>query len=282
MIAENQKESVSRRPGRTPDFSPRAVAKAVFSESLQRPQVLYPTAIGILGGVATLMLGPSTLFIAPAIVGGALGFGSWAYDYVFKRDERARSYVQGLHRALAGRVDDTMRVLDRELRDLKFDPGIAQIERLREKYNAFAELLRRKLDPEEMTFGRYLGMGEQVFLGGLDNLARISDALKGFSTNDAADIKKRIHDLKNDGIDSKAQDQEESALRARLALMDQQQEKVFRWLAENEEAMTILDRVMAGVAEMNTTQSASMSMEDAMKELEALAARAHSYGSGSE
>jgi hypothetical protein len=43
--------------------------------------------------------------------------------------------------------------------------------------------------------------------------------------------------------------------------------------------MTALDRVMAGVAEMNTTQSASMKMEDAMKELETLAARAGSYGS---
>jgi hypothetical protein len=278
MIAENKNEPASRRPARAPDFSPRAVARAVFNETLQRPQVLYPTAVGILGGVAAVLLGPSTLFIAPAIAGGALGFGAWAYEYIFKRDERARSYVQGLHRALSGRVDDTMRVLNRELRELKFDPGIAQIDRLREKYNAFAELLQRKLDPDEMTFGRYLGMGEQVFLGGLDNLARISDALKGFSTNDAEEIKKRIHDIKTDGIESQAQDQEESALEARLKLMDQQREKVFHWLAENEEAMTAFDRVMAGVAEMNTTQSASMNIEDAMKELESLAARAHSYG----
>jgi len=169
--------------------------------------------------------------------------------------------------------------LNRELRDLKFDAGIAQIERLHEKYTAFAELLRRKLDPDEMTFSRYLGMGEQVFLGGLDNLARISDAQKSFATNDADDIRKRIHDLKSDGIDSHAQDQEEAALNERLTLMQQQQEKVFGWLAENEEAMTVLDRVMAGIAEMNTVQSASMKMEDAMKELATLAARARSYGS---
>jgi hypothetical protein len=130
-----------------------------------------------------------------------------------------------------------------------------------------------------MTFSRYLGMGEQVFLGGLDNLARISDALKGFATNDAKDIRARINELKQDGIDSHAQDQEEAALQARLKLMEQQREKVFGWLAENEAAMTALDRVMAGVAEMNTTQSASMKMEDAMKELETLAARAGSYGS---
>src|SRR5262245_13703993 len=190
-----------------PDFSPRAVAKAVLNDTLQKPHVLYPSAVGILGGVAALLLGPSTLFIAPAVVGGALGVGGWAYEYIFKREQHARDYVQTMHRALAGRVEDTMRVLNSELRELKFDAGIAQIDRLRDKYAAFAELLRRKLDPEEMTFSRYLGMGEQVFLGGLDNLARISDALQGFSTNDPKKIRSRINELKGDGIDSHAQDQ---------------------------------------------------------------------------
>jgi hypothetical protein len=130
-----------------------------------------------------------------------------------------------------------------------------------------------------MTFMRYMGMGEQVFLGGLDNLARISDALKGTGTNDADEIRRRIRALKGDGIESQAQDQEEAALLARLALMEQQREKISGWLAENEAAMTVLDRVMAGVAEMNTTQSATMKMQHAMEELEQLAKRASSYGS---
>jgi len=278
MSAQQASPEPSRRPARAPDFSPRAVSRAVLGETLQKPHVLYPTAIGILGGVATLLLGPSTLFIAPAIVGGALGAGAWAFEYIFKRDQHARNYVQSMHRALAGRVEDTMRVLNHELRELDFKPGVAQIDRWREKYDAYAELLRRKLDPNEMTFSRYLGMGEQVFLGGLDNLARISDALKSSATNDADQIRKRIRDLKTDGIDSQAQNQEEAALQSRLQLMEQQREKVFGWLAENEEAMTTMDRVMAEVAEMNTVQSATMKMEHAMQELEALAKRARSYG----
>jgi len=116
-------------------------------------------------------------------------------------------------------------------------------------------------------------------LGGLDNLARISDAQKSFATNDADDIRKRIHDLKKRRHRLACSRSEEAALNERLTLMQQQQEKVFGWLAENEEAMTVLDRVMAGIAEMNTVQSASMKMEDAMKELATLAARARSYGS---
>jgi hypothetical protein len=271
---------IQRRAARAPDFSPQAVARAAFGQTLQRPHVLYPTAIGILGGAAALLLGPSALFIAPALVGGAVGAGAWVYELVFKRDQHARDYVQNMHRLLAGRVEETMRLLSDELHKLDFKPGVAQIDRLRDKYAAFAELLRRKLNPDEITFGRYLGMGEQVFLGGLDNLARISDALRGSVTNDADDIRTRIKDLKQDGIDSQAQDQEEAALQARLQLMEQQREKIFAWLAENEAALTAMDKVMAGVAEMNTTQSASMKMDDAMQELAVLAQRARSYGSG--
>jgi hypothetical protein len=231
----------------------------------------------MLGGVATWLLGP--VFLVPAVVGGVLGAGAWAWEYAFRRELHARNYLQGMHRTLQLRVEDTLRVLGDELRALEFEPGIAQIDRLRDKYQVYVELLRRKLDPGEMTFMRYLGMGEQVFLGGLDNLARISDALKGAGTNDADDIRRRIRALRGDGLESQAQDQEEAALTARLALMDQQREKISGWLAENEAAMTVLDRVMAGVAEMNTTQSATMKMPHAMQELEALAKRASSYSS---
>jgi hypothetical protein len=277
-MTATQNQPGFRRPVKAPDFSPRAVSRAVLGETLQKPQVLYPAAIGMLGGVATMVLGP--VFLVPAIVGGVIGAGAWAWEYAFRRDMHARNYLQGLHRTLELRVADTLRELTGELRTLKFEPGISQIERLRDKYQVFVELLRRKLDPGEMTFMRYLGMGEQVFLGGLDNLARISDALKGSGTNDTGEIRRRIKELKGDGIDSNAQDQEEAALMARLALMEQQREKISGWLAENEAAMTALDRVMAGVAEMNTTQSATMKMQHAMEELETLAKRASSYSAG--
>ncbi len=275
-MTASQHEPPARRPVRAPDFSPRAVSRAVLGGTLQKPHVLYPAAIGVLGGAATLLLGP--VFLVPALVGGVVGAGAWAWEYLFRRDLHARNYVQGMHRTLQARVEETLRVLNSELRALKFEPGIAQIDRLRDKYQVFVELLRRKLDPGEMTFMRYLGMGEQVFLGGLDNLARISDALKGAGTNNVNDIRRRIMALKGDGIESQAQDQEEAALEARLELMGQQREKIFGWLAENEAAMTALDHVMAGVAEMNTTQSATMKMQHAMEELEVLAKRASSYG----
>ena len=257
------------------DFSPRAVARAVLSESLQKPHVLYPTAIGLLGGLAALALGPTLLFVAPAALGLTVGLGGWALDYSLRRDRHAAEYVKRLHLALAGRVDETIAGLRRDLEQLKFDAGLAQMTELRAKFKAFEEMLRRKLDPDEMTFGRYLGMTEQVFLAGLDNLRRIADTLKGLSAIDVAHAERRLEQLAGDGIESPAQDRESATLSERLGLVERQRERVDALLAENEGAMTQIDHVMAAIADLDTSAShATMNMEAAMQELKSLAARA--------
>jgi hypothetical protein len=263
------------------DFSPQAVARAVLRDTLQKPHVLYPTAVGVLGGLAALLLGPSLIFVVPAVAGLAVGAGGWALDYSLRRDKHAAEYLRRLHEALAGRVDETMQRLRAELDELNFDAGLAQMTQLQGKFKAFEQLLRRKLDPREMTFSRYLGMTEQVFLAGLDNLRRISDTLKGLAAIDDKHIRKRLHALAGDGVDSATQDREISTLNERLALLERQREAVDRWLAENETAMTQIDHVMAAIASLDTSAGhASMTMEAAMSELKVLAERAPRYSGG--
>ena len=262
------------------DLSPRAVTRAVLRETLQKPYVLYPAAVGVLGGLAALLLGPTMLFVAPAAVGLTLGLGSWALDYSLRRDKHAAEYLKRLHEALSGRVEATITRLRGELEALDFEPGLSQMTQLKAKFHAFEALLRRKLDPAEVTFSRYLGMTEQVFLGGLDNLTRLSDALQGLSAIDVQHIARRIHDLENDGVESTAQDRELAALRDRHALLDSQRGLVDRLLAENEAAMTQIDQVMAAIANLDTSAGhASMTMETAMLELKSLAGRAREYSS---
>ena len=263
------------------DFSPRAVSRAVLGETLSKPYVLYPTAIGVLGGLAAAVLGPTMLFVAPAAAGLTLGLGSWAVDYTLRREKHAADYLKRLHETLAGRVDETIATLRGEFQELKFDAGLAQMAELQNKFKAFETLLRRKLNPSEMTFGRYLGMTEQVFLAGLDNLARISDTLKGLSAIDVKHVQRRLKDLAEDGVDSKAQDQEIASLKERLALLQSQRDQVDAWLAQNETAMTQIDRVMAAIANLDTSAShATMTMETAMQDLKGLADRAPKLSTG--
>jgi hypothetical protein len=260
------------------DFSPQAVARAVLRDTLQKPHVLYPTAVGVLGGLGAMLLGPTMLFVVPAAIGLALGIGGWALDYSLRRDRHAAEYLRRMHEALAGRVDETMKRLRAELGELEFEAGLAQMTQLQGKFKAFEQLLRGKLDPREMTFSRYLGMTEQVFLAGLDNLRRISDTLRGLAAIDDKHIRKRLAALAADNIDSATQDREIATLNDRLALLERQRELVDRLLAENETAMTQIDQVMAAIASLDTSAGhASMTMESAMSELKVLAERAPRY-----
>ncbi|WP_428310244.1 hypothetical protein [Hydrocarboniphaga sp.] len=257
------------------DFSAQAVSRAVLGRTLSQPHVLYPAAVGILGGLAAAVLGPSMIFVAPAAAGALLGLGGWAVDYTMRRDKHAADYLKRLQEALAGRADETMVRLRSEFAEVSFEPGQAQLDALKEKYRAFEGLLRRKLDPKEMTFSRFLGMTEQVFLAGLDNLTRISDALKGLSAIDVQHIARRLQHLQTDGIESDAQDREIATLKERMSLLERQRDRIDGWLAENEIAMTQIDQAMAVIGEMDTSQGhAAMDIESAMAELKTIAARA--------
>jgi len=267
--------------GRPPiDFSPSAVSRAVLGHTLSRPHVLYPLAVGLLGGLATVALGPATLFVVPAVAGTALGLGGWAVDYGFRRERHAENYLRRLQASLAGRVDETIAQLRQEFGQLQYAPGTAQLAALRDKYEAFDALLRRKLNPSEMTFTRYLGMAEQVFLAGLDNLTRIADTLRGLAAIDVRHIDARLMHLHGDGVESEAQDREIATLNERRVLRARQNERIDAWLSENERAMTQIDHAMAAIAALDTSQGhAQMDMESAMAELRRLAERAPQYSS---
>lgn len=260
------------------DLSAQAVKRAVLAKSLQQPHVLYPAAIGLLGGLAAALLGPSLIFVAPAVAGTALGLGGWAIDYGLRKDKHAADYLRELHEHLANRVSSTIAELSEQFEKLGFEAGLDQLASLQQRFGALQELLGRKLDPSEMTYGRYVGMTEQVYLAGLDNLRRVADAQRVLGGIEVDAIRERIVELTRDGIDSHAQDQEIATLEQRLKLREERQEKMFAWLAENQQAITRIDQAMAAIADMDTAERhAGMQMEQAMQELGRLAAKAAEY-----
>jgi hypothetical protein len=260
------------------DFSRSAVSRAVLASTLQQPYVLYPALVGVLGFAAAAAFGPSLMFLFPAVAGTLIGGGGWALDYFLRRNQHASRYLQGIREALSGRRDQTIQELMQELGELGYAEGLSQLGRLQEKYQAFEELLGKKLSPSELTYGRYLGMAEQVFLAGLDNLQRIAHTLASVETIDVAYVQRRIGDLEQLGTPSETRRRELEALQDRLVLRRTQLDKVDRWQAQNEQAMTQMDQTMAAIAAMTTAQGhAGTDLETAMKELQVLAGRASDY-----
>ncbi len=258
-----------------PDFSRRSISKQVAAVTAQKPYVLYPLAVGLLGGLSALMLGTPLL---PALVGGGIGLVAWVLDNTLRREHHANDYVRKLHEILERRTQASVSSLQADLKQVGEADGLSQLTRLKQKYDAFEDLLRHKLEPTELTFGRYLGMAEQLYLGSLDNLNTITHIRRGLNAIDLSHIQQRVDHIVQDGKVDDSEAQEMEALSRRRALMLQQREQITALLSQNETAMTKLDEVMASIAALNLgDRRASMDIEQAMQELEELARRSVDY-----
>lgn len=258
-----------------PDFSRRSISRQVAVATAQKPYVLYPMAVGLLGSLSALLLGTSPLF---ALVGGGIGFAAWLLDNTLRREGHANDYVRKLHEILVLKTQASLASLQAELKEVGEDTGLDQLQRLKRKYEAFEELLRRKLNPRELTFGRYLGMAEQLYLGGLDNLTTVANIRRGLNAINAEHITQRSGRIAQNNRIDEIEQQELEALSRRKSLMERQAVNVTALLAQNEAAMTKLDEVMAEIASMNVgDRRASMNIEQAMLELEELARRTSDY-----
>ncbi len=276
-----EKKEQAAAPAQAPvvlDFSPAAIRRQVVREAIQKPYVLYPIATAILGGVAALLLGPSALFLGAVIGGSLIGASAWLIDTTLRKETHVARHLSRLRQVLAERVTDSIHNLERDLKAVGSQEGLDQLIRLQAKYTTFEELLRGKLNRNELTYDRYLGMTEQVYLAGLDNLNSIASIKKSISAMDLGHIRRRGRELASLTSPSSAEKKELAALKERHQLRKSQEEKVSTLLSQNEEAMTTMDRLMAALAEMNPGLSrATMGMDDAMQELERLAERSRDY-----
>ena len=133
-----------------------------------------------------------------------------------------------------------LEALEQELEALDDVRPVHQLRALREKRNNLVEVLNRRLDSGELTYARYLNTAQQVYLSGLDNLHEVAIAMRTISTMDRAYIESRLADVHANDSDSAKR--ETTSLEGRLALLNSQEDKVNDMLAQNESAMTAMDR----------------------------------------
>jgi hypothetical protein len=260
------------------DFSPVALRRQVRRETLQKPYVLYPAAVAIVGGFSVLILGASLLAVGALLLGSVAVGAALVVDLLLRREVLTARHLHRLRHILAERVGDSIHNLRRNLEEVQSLEGVQQLDRLENKYATFKELLQQRLNAHELTYTRYLGMTEQVYLAGLDNLNSIAGISKSMSALDLPYIQQRIQNLGRQAQLSVAETKELETLQKRLQLRESQQEKIQILFSQNEEAMTTINHLMAVLAEMNTGRSrARMDMEDSLKELEQLAERSSRY-----
>jgi hypothetical protein len=151
-----------------------------------------------------------------------------------------------------------------------------QLDALLLKRQSLISVLQRRLDAGELTYGRYLATSQQVFSSSLDNLQEIALAYESISTIDETYIDRRLVELADDDSDVESAERERATLERRRELRTTQRRKIAQLLAQNESAMTALDRTTTALADVPMGRKPE-DAEAAMAALEELADRAAKY-----
>jgi len=165
-------------------------------------------------------------------------------------------------------------LLGTELERLDDPRPLHQLQAIGEKRDNLIAVLDQRLQPGELTYSRYQTTAQQVYLAVITNLREVAVALRSISTINPAYIEGRLGELS--GQTGESTEQEASSLTDRQSLAVTQESKVAYLLAQNESAMTLLDRTATALADAPiglTPQDA----EAAMSALEELADRAGRY-----
>lgn len=255
----------------------------VLLRTLQQPLTLYPTAVGVLGGLAVGLFGANPIVLAAAIGGLGAGLGGFLLNYFGRQDRFTAVELEALHARLAERErqlvanlrTDLKRLLGNRATDDHARQAIKQLEMVQDRFDTFRSLLGRKLKVNELTFGRYLVAAEQVHLAVLDNLGAIASQIESVAAIEDDYIEERLRELTKLKNPAPADREERQTLEERSKLRESQLDRINTLLTRNEEAITKFDASNSAIAGMKgATRRADTGIETATAELEAIAKRA--------
>ncbi len=163
-----------------------------------------------------------------------------------------------------------------ELGPLVDTQPMEQLDALLSKRQSLINVLQRRLDAGELTYARYLSTSQQVFASALDNLHEVAVATESISTIDESYIDRRLAELADDDSDADAATRERDTLERRREMRTTQRRRIAQLLAQNESALTALDRTTTALADVPIGKQPE-DADAAMAALEELADRAGKY-----
>jgi hypothetical protein len=266
------------RRGSSPDFSESSIARAVLRETVSHPLSIYPAVFAALGALAATLFGATPVLITGASGFAAVGLVGWLVNYFGRRQAFTGAYLARAHARIERETREKLEQLRAELDELGLEQGVEQVAQFERKLENLKDVLGRKLDVGELTYGRYLGIAEQVYLSAIDNLHEAALGLRAVHTIELDSIDQRLAELRAESERSGEPSSEITSLVERKNLYAEHKERVSDLLAQNEAAMTEMDRTAVAIAGIKTTPDhAQIDLETAMAELARLAGRAHEY-----
>ncbi len=249
----------------------------MLGQSLQHPSVVYPAALGVLGGLGAAFVAGTPLMLGASVVAGAAAVAALATNFWGRHDRIAGAYLASVREQLARERKEQITDLAQDLNSVDAQEALRQLDRFVDKISTFQTVLGERLSPNELTFARFSAIAEAVFLAGVDNLRAIHLALKSLEAVDETYVSQRLKVIEH-GQAPDHTPMEAQGLRDQLQHAQALRARASHRLGQNELAMAELDRATAAVGEMKTGgDRPSLDMESAMQELTRLAQRSSAY-----
>lgn len=248
-------------------------------KSWSRSVVSYPPtwiAAVLLGATVWLVLtiiDPSGVFVAILIVLALLAIIAWPFTM-------SASGTLAKLQFEVPRVEEVdqeeIAALRAQLEPLDDSQPTEQLDALLQKRQSLINVLQRRLDAGELTYARYLSTSQQVFSSALGNLHEVAVANESISTINETYIDRRLAELADDDSDVESAERERATLERRREMRTSQRRRIAQLLAQNESALTALDRTTTALADVPIGKKPE-DAEAAMAALEELADRAVKY-----
>lgn len=260
------------------DFAKPAIKRALKRHAFNHGTTRYSVVFFLLSILAGGFFGFSQFVFTMAVATFGFGCLAWVYLYFVQAGNFELRYVERLQRAIQSETERKRERVKQDLTEHGCPEGAKQVDKLQAKFESLTELLADKLDTSELTYNRYFGIAQEVFLSGLDNLTSIVAKLKSISEIDERHINKRLKLLEESDKQDLEVEKEKDTLRSRLAMRKNQLEFIKKLMLENEEAMTQLDSTTIAIANIDTIRGeAEIDMENSMAFLVEITERVGKY-----
>lgn len=254
-------------------FQPAQIRRAVAQKAAISPFVLYPAVLSGLGVVTGALFGFGGLALGVVGLGAATAVTAFATEFGWRRDEHAKNILMQATRKMEQRRQHVISSIKQELAGLDLPLAAEQVDTFDVKFSTFVAVLADRFAITELTYARYLGVAEQVYLSGLDNIRNAMIAQKALGAINADRLRQRIAGLS-------ASAPERPALLSRLEGFNSTLAQISELLLLNEKALTQLDDVTQRLARTKVERGmADSDTESAIAELHRQGLRLAEYAS---
>jgi len=251
------------------DFSKAAIQRAVSAEITQHPVTIYSGVGALISGLymALINFSPGSFLLCIGL--SLFCAASFVFNKSFLQQNYEMKYVEKLRESMRILRERAVHKLEQDLRRFECPEGVEQIDSLREKYESLVSVIERKVPEEGLVHSRFLGMAEQVYKNGLDNLQQVVVCLDSISPIDPKTVERKIRELKaRVGVNPSLQ-KSIDLLSNTLEMRKSRILEVENLLSENITAMAQLDQTAMEISQMDFAKDkqATIDLENTLVEL---------------